>query len=64
MTWADREEIALQLLEKFPDVDPLSVRFTELHRWITELPDFGDDPKKSNEKLLEAIMMVWHEERG
>lgn len=62
-TWNDAEEIGIQLLEKFPDVDPLSVRFTDLHRWVTELPDFNDDPKKSNEGTLEAIQMAWLEEK-
>ena len=60
--WTDTEEIAIQLSEKYPDIDPLSVRFTDLHRWVTELPDFQDDPKKSNEKILEAIQMAWLEE--
>ena len=61
--WHDIEEIAIQLAEQFPDTDPLSVRFTELHRWIMELPGFSDDPKASNEKILEAIQMAWLEER-
>ena len=61
--WTDTEEIAIQLSEKFPDIDPLTVRFTDLHRWVTELPDFEDDPKKSNEKILEAIQMAWVEEK-
>jgi FeS assembly protein IscX len=61
--WTDVEEIGIQLAEKFPETDPLSVRFTDLHRWVTELPDFEDDPKKSNEKILEAIQMAWLEER-
>lgn len=64
ISWADIEEIGIQLAEKFPDIDPLSVRFTDLHKWVTELPDFEDDPKKSNEKILEAIQMSWLEERG
>ena len=60
--WSDTEEIALALIERHPAVDPLSVRFTELHRWVTELPDFTDDPAKSSEKVLEAIQMAWYEE--
>ena len=60
--WNDAEEIGIQLQEKFPDVDPLTVRFTDLHRYVTELPDFGGDPKASNEGKLEAIQMAWHEE--
>jgi FeS assembly protein IscX len=62
VTWRDAEDIALALLEAHPEVDPLSVRFTDLHRWVTELPGFSDDPKASNEKLLEAIQMRWYEE--
>jgi FeS assembly protein IscX len=64
ISWTDIEEIGIQLAEKFPDIDPLSVRFTDLHKWVTELADFEDDPKKSNEKILEAIQMAWLEERG
>ena len=60
--WRDREDIGIALCEKFPDVDPLTVRFTDLHRYVTELPDFSDDPKASNEKILEAIQMAWLDE--
>ena len=62
MTWRDAEDIALALMAEHPDVDPLTVRFTDLHRWIVALPGFGDDPKASTESLLEAIQMKWHEE--
>lgn len=62
VTWQDTEELGIQLLEAHPDIDPLTVRFTDLHQWITELPAFKDDPKKSNEKLLEAIQMAWWQE--
>jgi FeS assembly protein IscX len=62
LTWKDTEEIALQLLEKHPATDPLTVRFTDLHAWVMELPDFSDDPKGSNEGILEAIQMSWYEE--
>lgn len=62
LTWDNTENIALALLEKFPDTDPLTVRFTDLHKWVTELEDFSDDPKASNEGKLEAIQMAWHEE--
>ncbi len=62
MTWQDAEDIALALLEKYPDTDPLTVRFTDLRRWVAELPDFADDPKGSSESILEAIQMKWHEE--
>jgi len=61
-TWDDPEGIALALAEKFPDVDPLTVRFTDLHRWITDLPGFHDDPHASSEGKLEAIQMAWWEE--
>jgi FeS assembly protein IscX len=60
--WEDAEDIALALMEKHPGVDPLTIRFTDLHQWITALPDFGDDPSKSSEGKLEAIQMAWHEE--
>ena len=63
LTWDDPEGIALALLEKFPDLDPLTVRFTDLHRWVTGLPNFHDDPKASSEGKLEAIQMAWHDER-
>jgi FeS assembly protein IscX len=63
LTWNDAEEIAIELAERFPDMDPLSVRFTDLHQWVTELPDFADDVKKSNEGILEAIQMAWLEEK-
>jgi FeS assembly protein IscX len=62
LTWDDAEDIGIALQEKFPEVDPLSVRFTDLHRWVTELDDFADDPKASNEGKLEAIQMAWLEE--
>jgi FeS assembly protein IscX len=60
--WTDVEEIGIQLQEKFPDVDPLTVRFTDLLRYVTELEGFADDAAKSNESRLEAIQMAWHEE--
>ena len=64
MKWIDAEDIAIALVEKFPGVDPLTVRFTDLRKWVTELEDFDDDPDKSNEAKLEAIQMAWHEEYG
>ena len=60
--WTDAEEIGIQLQEKFPGLDPLTVRFTDLHRYVTELDGFADDPQKSNEPRLEAIQMAWREE--
>ena len=59
LKWTDSREIAIELSEKFPDVDPMSVRFTDLHHWVTELPDFDDDPQRSNERVLEAIQTTW-----
>jgi len=61
LMWNDSEDIALALVERHPDVNPLSVRFTDLHRWVTELAGFTDDPKASNEGKLEAIQMAWLE---
>ena len=62
LTWTDTEEIAIRLLETHPDTDPLSVRFTDLHRFVMELEGFTADAKESNEKKLEAIQMAWYEE--
>jgi len=62
LTWDNFEDIALSLYEKFPETDPTHIRFTDLHKWITELDDFGDDPLKSNEAKLERIQMLWLEE--
>ena len=62
MGWRDSEDIGIALNEQFPEVDPLTVRFTDLHRYVTELREFSDDPKGSNEKLLEAIQMAWLDE--
>ncbi len=60
--WTDAEEIGIQLAEKFPGLDPLAVRFTDLHRYVTEIEGFADDPSKSSEPRLEAIQMAWYEE--
>lgn len=60
--WTDVEEIGIQLQELHPEVDPYTVRFTDLHRWVTEIPGFVGDPAKSTEGLLEAIQTAWHEE--
>jgi FeS assembly protein IscX len=62
LTWDDTEDIGILLAEKFPQQNPLEVRFTDLHRWVTELPGFAADPKGSNEGKLEAIQMAWYEE--
>ena len=60
--WTDTEEIGIQLQEKYPDLEPYSVRFTDLHKYITGLEGFAGDPAKSNEGLLEAIQTAWNEE--
>ena len=62
LTWDDAEDIGILLQEKFPEIDPLTVRFTDLHRYVIELPGFSGDPKGSNEGKLEAIQMAWYEE--
>ena len=62
MKWTDAEDIGIALREKFPETDPLTVRFTDLREKVIGLPDFDDDPKSSNEPKLEAIQMAWYEE--
>lgn len=64
LKWVDIREIVELLLERHPDVDPMTLRFTDLHRWVCELPGFDDNPGRSNEKILEAIQMVWVDERS
>lgn len=61
--WSDVREIGYRLAQAHPDIDPMTVRFTDLHRWVTELEGFSSDPKKSNEQILEAIQMAWMDER-
>ena len=63
MRWTDHREVGLALFDAHPDVDPLSVRFTDLHKLVLALDGFEDDSKRSNEKLLEAIQMAWVDER-
>jgi FeS assembly protein IscX len=60
--WDSLDDIAIGLTDQHPAVDPLTVRFTDMHKWITELPGFTGDPQASNEAKLEAIQMAWHEE--
>ncbi len=62
MTWNDIEEIGIELYERMPEKDPLTVRYTDLLKWIESLDDFNDDISKSNESKLEAVQMAWHEE--
>jgi len=64
MKWIETLEIAIALSEAHPDVDPRTIRFTDLHRWVCELPDFSDDPNRSGEKILEAIQAAWIDEVG
>jgi FeS assembly protein IscX len=63
MKWVDTLDIAIALDEKFPEVDPRTVRFTDLHNWVVELDGFDDDPKRGGEKILEAIQGAWIDER-
>ena len=62
MNWTDSRDIAIALCEAHPDMDPLTVRFTDLHQWVCVLPGFSDDPARSGEKILEAIQMMWIDE--
>ena len=62
MKWTDVRLIAIELAEAHPEVDPTTVRFTDLHNWVMALEDFHDDPKHSGEKVLEAIQAAWIEE--
>jgi FeS assembly protein IscX len=62
MKWTDSLEIAIQLVEAHPHVDPKSVRFTDLREWVLALPEFDDDPAHCGERILEAIQMAWIEE--
>ena len=62
MLWTDINEISIELYEKYPDIDPRYILFTDLHKFVLSLEDFDDDPGNSNEKILEAIQMSWIEE--
>jgi len=62
MKWTDSLDIAIELAEAHPEIDPRPIRFTDLHNWVMELPDFDDDPNHSGEKILEAIQMAWIDE--
>jgi len=63
LRWTDIQDIAIELEERHGDVDNVNLRFTDLHRWVTELPGFEDDPERSSEKILEAIQAAWLDER-
>lgn len=62
LKWTDSREIAIELADTHPDVDPLTVRFTDLRDWVMRLDGFDDDPEHSSEKILEAIQMAWLDE--
>jgi len=62
LKWTDTLDIAIELADKYPEVDPQTVRFTDLHQWVCELEGFDDDPEHSSERILEAIVMAWVEE--
>ena len=62
INWTDAEEIGILLQETHPEIEPYSVRFTDLHKYVTSLPGFVGDPAKSNERILEAIQAAWKEE--
>ena len=64
LRWTDVNDIAIELDEAHPDADVVNLRFTDLWKWVQALPDFEDDPNKSNEKILEAIQAAWLEERS
>ncbi len=62
MKWTDTQDIAIALTDQYPDIDPKTVRFTDLYQWVLQLPGFDDDPKRCGEKILEAIQIVWIDE--
>jgi FeS assembly protein IscX len=62
MRWTDAEDLGIALFEAHPDVDPLTVRFTQLREWVLQIQGFEDDPASSNEARLEAIQLAWYEE--
>jgi FeS assembly protein IscX len=62
MKWTDTQNIAIELADKFPEVDPKTVRFTDLSQWVQDLEGFEDDPRHCGEKILEAIQMAWIDE--
>lgn len=64
LTWQNTYDIAEALADAHEDIDPHTIRYTDLHRWVCELPDFDDEPSASNERILEAIQMAWIDEVG
>ena len=63
LKWIDVLDIAIELDETHPDVDPLTINFVDLREWVLALPDFDDDPNHSGEKVLEAIQQAWIDEK-
>ena len=64
MKWTDTQDIAIALTDRYPDIDPKTVRFTDLMQWVMAMPGFDDDSKRCGEKILEAIQMAWIDEVG
>lgn len=62
MKWTDTQRIAEELFDQYPDIDPKTIRFTDLFNWVMELDGFDDDPNRCGEKILEAIQLAWIEE--
>ena len=62
LKWTDSRDIAIELIEAYPDIDPKTIRFTELRQWVLDLPAFDDEPGRCGEKVLEAIQLAWMEE--
>ncbi|OOC49361.1 MULTISPECIES: Fe-S cluster assembly protein IscX [Thioalkalivibrio] len=62
MKWTETQEIAIQLADEHPDVDPRNINFVDLRQWVMNLPEFDDDPERSGERVLEAIQLAWMDE--
>ncbi len=62
MKWTDTQELAMQLADEHPDVDPRNINFMDLRQWVMDLPEFDDDPERSGERVLEAIQLAWMDE--
>jgi len=62
MKWTDTNDIAIAIADAHPEIDPRTIRFTDLHRWVCALDEFDDDPQRSGEKILEAIQAAWIDE--
>ncbi len=63
MKWTDVYDIAIELSDQYPDIDPLTVNFVDLRNWVMAIEGFSDDPERCGEKILEAIQAAWIEER-